>query len=126
MRSAARARRLNDNGAHDSIGRALSSVSIELINMRRRDVLKALGALTWAATPGSMRPAHAKSLAAAPAGGGLCAANAGSRPRFVPAGDGWLGRLAPGDGEVISLRAAPVAASRERGRGALGGALFAT
>src|ERR1700682_2244205 len=116
MRSAARPRRLNDNGAHDSIGRALSSVSIELMNMRRRDALKALGALTWVAMPGNMRPAHAKSLAAARAGGDYCAANAGSRPLFVPAGNGWLGRLAPGDGEIVSLRAAPGAARTERRR----------
>jgi suppressor of ftsI/bilirubin oxidase len=38
----------------------------------------------------------------------------------VPAGEGWLARLAPGDGEIVSLRAAPVAASGERG-----GATFA-
>jgi blue copper oxidase len=89
------------------------------MSMRRRDVLKALGALTWAAMPGSMRSAHAKSLAAARAGRDYCAANAGSRPLFMPAGNGWLGRLAPGDGEIVSLRAAPVAASRQRGRAAL-------
>ncbi len=94
--------------------------------MRRRGALKALGALTWVAMPGSMRRAHAKSLAATGAGEDYCAANAASRPLFVPAGAGWLGRLAPGDGEVISLRAAPVAASRQRGRAALTLAYLAT
>jgi len=96
------------------------------MSMRRRDVLKALGALTWAAMPGSVRPARAKSLSAGRAAGDYCAANAASRPLFVPAGDGWLGRLAPGDGEIVSLRAAPVAASRERGRASLALAYLAT
>ena len=49
---------------------------------------------------------------------------AGSLP--VPTDRGWLGRLAPGDGEIVSLRAAPLAASRERGRAALTLAYFAT
>ena len=78
------------------------------MGMRRRDLLKALGALGCAAMPGRWLPALAASPAAARAADDYCAANTGSRPLFVPAGDGLFGRLAP-DGAPLTVRASPIA-----------------
>src|SRR5438105_10411403 len=78
------------------------------MNMRRRNLLKALGVLGCASIPGRWLPALAASPAADRAADDYCAANTGSRPLFVPAGDGWFGRLAP-DGAPLTLRASPIA-----------------
>src|ERR1700676_2478189 len=79
------------------------------MSMRRRDVLRALGAVGGAAIPGCM-PAVRAALAAGGAAGDYCAANTGSRPLFVPAGDGQFGRLAP-DGDPLTMRASAIAGS---------------
>jgi suppressor of ftsI/bilirubin oxidase len=76
--------------------------------MRRRDVLKALGALGCAAIPARSLPVRAAPAIDSPPGD-YCSASAGSRPLFVPSGDGWFGRLAP-DGAKLTMRAALVAA----------------
>jgi suppressor of ftsI/bilirubin oxidase len=80
------------------------------MNMRRRDLLKALGALSCLAVPGRTQPVRAASPAAARVAADYCAANTGSRPLFVPAGDGWFGRLAP-DGAPLTMRASTIASS---------------
>src|ERR1022692_1345632 len=76
-------------------------------NMRRRDLLKALCALGCAAIPGRTLPVRAASPGETPAGGDYCSSIAGSRPLFVPSGDGWFGRLAP-DGAALTMRASAI------------------
>jgi blue copper oxidase len=78
------------------------------MSMRRRDLLKALGALGCAAMPGRIMPARAASPMAVPATGDYCTAIARSGPLFVPAADGWFGRLAP-NGAALTMRAAAIA-----------------
>jgi blue copper oxidase len=80
------------------------------MSMRRRELLKALGALGCAALPGRTLSVRAASPAAARAAADYCAANAGSRPLFVPAGDGWFGRLTP-DGTPLTMRALTIAST---------------
>jgi len=91
-----------------SIEQAVFTGSVRLMSMRRRNLLKALGVLGCASMPGRWLPALAASPAADRAADDYCAANTGSRPLFVPAGDGWFGRLAP-DGAPLTLRASPIA-----------------
>ena len=75
--------------------------------MRRRDLLKALGALGCAAIPARTMPVRAAAPSVDAASGDYCSAKAGSRPLFVPSGDGWFGRLAP-DGAKLTMRAGTV------------------
>jgi blue copper oxidase len=76
--------------------------------MRRRDLLKALGALGCASIPCRTLPVRAASPIVSPAGGDYCSANAASRSLFVPGRDGWFGRLAP-DGAPLTMRATSIA-----------------
>ncbi len=78
--------------------------------MRRRDLLKALGALGCAAIPARTLPVRAAAPNVDAAGGDYCSASAGSRPLFVPSGEGWFGRLAP-DGARLTIRAGTVPAA---------------
>jgi suppressor of ftsI/bilirubin oxidase len=86
----------------------------------RRGFLKALAALGISSLAVAARADQAKS-SADDCGGGHPAGSL-----LIPTDRGWFGRLAPGDGDIVSLRAAPVAASRERGRAALTLAYLAT
>lgn len=67
---------------------------------RRRDLLKALGALGLFALPG-----RARSDPPSPAGGGFCGAGPQGEALYIPGADGLFGRLAP-DGARLTLRAA--------------------
>lgn len=78
------------------------------MSMRRRDLLKALGALGCAALPGRTLPVRAASPAAAGVVGDYCVANAASGALFLPASAGWFGRLAP-DGAPLTMRALTIA-----------------
>jgi blue copper oxidase len=76
-------------------------------SMRRRDLLKALGALSCAAIPGRTLPVRAAAPGETRAAGDYCSSIAGSRPLLVPSGDGWFGRLAP-DGAALTMRASAI------------------
>src|ERR1700687_4499823 len=78
------------------------------MDIRRRQVLKTLGALTCLATPGRTQPARAASPAEALVGGDYCAAGIPSRPLVLPTGDGRFARLAP-DGAPLTMRASTIA-----------------
>jgi len=78
------------------------------MNIRRRQVLKTLGALTCLAMPGRTQPARAASPAEALVGGDYCAAGIPSRPLVLPTGDGRFARLAP-DGAPLTMRASTIA-----------------
>ena len=86
----------------------------------RRGFLKALAAVGISSLAAAARADQVTSSA------DECGGESLGGPLLIPADRGWFGRLAPGDGEVVSLRAAPVAASRERGRAALTLAYLAT
>jgi suppressor of ftsI/bilirubin oxidase len=79
------------------------------MNMRRRDVLKALGALSCLAMPGRTQTAHAASPAEALLAGDYCAAST-SRPLVMPTIDSRFARLAP-DGAPLTMRASTIASA---------------
>ena len=78
------------------------------MDIRRRQVLKTLGALSCLAMPGRTQPARAASPAEALRGGDYCAAGTASRPLVLPTGDGRFARLAP-DGAPLTMRASRIA-----------------
>ena len=78
------------------------------MDIRRRQVLKTLGALTCLAMPGRTQPARAASPAEALRGGDYCTAGTASRPLVLPTGDGRFARLAP-DGAPLTMRASTIA-----------------
>jgi blue copper oxidase len=86
----------------------------------RRGFLKALAALGISSLATAVRADQARSSA------DECGGEHPAGSLRVPTDRGWFGRLAPGDGEIVSLRAASLVAGRERGRAALALAYFAT
>src|SRR6202521_2269059 len=80
------------------------------MDIRRRQILKTLGALTCLATPGRTQPARAASPAEALVGSDYCAAGIPSRPLGLPTGDGRFARLAP-DGAPLTMRASTIAST---------------
>jgi blue copper oxidase len=77
------------------------------IPIRRRNFLKAMGALGVSALPLAARP-DATTAQRANAASDFCGTGSGGKPLFVPGDRGLLGRLAPGD-DVLTLRAVPIA-----------------
>src|SRR6202521_2079763 len=78
------------------------------MDIRRRQVLKTLGAPSCLAMPGRTQPARAASPAEALRGGDYCAAGTASRPLVLPTGDGRFARLAP-EGDPLTMRASTIA-----------------
>jgi len=74
---------------------------------RRRDFLKAIGALACAALPGRPSPDAGAAEAPSAARPDLCAANGASASLFIPGRQGLFGRLAPG-GARLTMRAAAI------------------
>jgi suppressor of ftsI/bilirubin oxidase len=80
--------------------------------MRRRDLLKALGAMGCLAVPCPAARVHAAAPAAALVAGDYCSSRTGSRPLFVPTADGRFGRLAP-EGAPLTMRASALAGAAD-------------
>jgi FtsP/CotA-like multicopper oxidase with cupredoxin domain len=107
MRLAATPPLANDNGSRMYSGSGERLGSMERMSKRRRDLLKALGALGCLVLPARAPRVHAASSALSPANADYCSANPQSRPLPVPARDGWFARLAP-DGAALTMRASNV------------------
>src|ERR1700675_4189073 len=79
-----------------------------MLPTRRRDFLRALGALGLSALPSQALSDHTAAAGAA-ADADFCGAGASGRPLFIPGASGLFGRLAP-DGARFALRAMRVGA----------------
>jgi blue copper oxidase len=76
-----------------------------MVSTRRRDLLRAFGALGLSALPCRALSDHPAAAGTTPAGD-FCGAGATGSPLFIPGASGMFGRLAP-DGARLLLRAVP-------------------